>query len=78
MINHGHVHNGHAYDTLTHPFFKILKKIYFSSKGKPHNHDDQANRIIMKTFKTERVEIGLTTALALYKNIEIIPNDEVT
>ena len=27
MINHGHVHNGHAYATLTRPFFIILKKI---------------------------------------------------
>ena len=26
MVNYGHVHNGHAYATLTRPFFKILKK----------------------------------------------------
>ena len=30
MLNYGHVHNGHAYATLTHSFFKFVKKINLS------------------------------------------------
>ena len=37
MINNEHVHNGHAYATLAHPFFKILKKQTLSFPQK-NNH----------------------------------------
>ena len=30
MINHGHVHNGHAYATLTHPYIFVASFLFLT------------------------------------------------